>query len=215
MRRDGLSQYDAPDEERMGPHLTFKQYRRIDLAIFAAILLLTEFLVVKAAKSWFPDQLYTVSVTAAVTAIVLMRWGPFAGIHAALGGLVYAWVSGGNAQQFVIYIVGNGLSMAAILLFKAFGKEKIRKSFLLTILFALSVIVLMQVGRGLIALIFGSGIGVIWKFITTDALSDLFTIVVVWVASRLDGVFEDQKHYLLRQQKEREEQQNDQSREDL
>ena len=199
----------------MGPHLTFKQYRGIDLAIFAAILALTEFLIVRAAKSWFPDQLYTVSVTAAVTAIVLMRWGPVAGIHAALGGLVYAWTSGGNLQQFVIYIAGNVLSMAAILLFKAFGKEKIRKSFLLTLLFALSVIVLMQVGRGLVALIFGNGIGVIWKFITMDALSDLFTLVVVWVASRLDGVFEDQKHYLLRQQKEREEQQNDQSREDL
>ena len=67
-----------PDGEKMGPHLTFKQYRGIDLAIFAAILALTEFLIVRAAKSWFPDQLYTVSVTAAVTAIVLMRWGPFA-----------------------------------------------------------------------------------------------------------------------------------------
>ena len=215
MRRDGLSQYDAPDGERMGPHLTFKQYRGIDLAIFAAILLLTEFLVVKAAKSWFPDQLYTVSVTAAVTAIVMMRWGPFAGIHAALGGLVYAWVSGGNAQQFVIYIAGNLLALAAMLLFKAFGKEKIRKSFLLTLLYALTVILLMQIGRGLVSLIFGSGIEVIWKFMTTDALSDLFTLLVVWVASRLDGVFEDQKHYLLRQQKEREEQMNDTSRDDF
>ncbi len=196
----------------MGPHFTFKQYRGIDLAIFAAILALTELLIVNAAKSWFPDELYTVSVTAAVTAIVMMRWGPFAGLHAALGGLVYTWVSGGNAQQFVIYIVGNGLSMAALLLFKAFGKEKIRKSFLLTLLFALTVVVTMQIGRGLVAMIFGSGIGVIWKFMSTDALSDLFTMVVVWVASRLDGIFEDQKHYLLRQQKEREEQQNEEGR---
>ena len=214
-RRNGHSQVDGPDGESMGPHLTFKQYRSIDLAIFAAILALTEFLIVKAAKSWFPDQLYTVSVTAAVTAIVMMRWGPFAGIHAALGGLVYCWASGGSAQQFVIYILGNGLSLAALLLFKAFGKEKIRKSFLLTILFALCVVVAMQVGRGLVALIFGSGIEVIWKFMTTDALSDLFTMLVVWVASRLDGIFEDQKHYLLRQQKEREEQQNDESRDDF
>ena len=196
----------------MGPHFTFRQYRGIDLAIFAAILALTEFLIVKAAKSWFPNELYTVSVTAAVTAIVMMRWGPFAGIHAALGGLVYTWVSGGNAQQFVIYIVGNGLSMAALLLFKAFGKEKIRKSSLLTLLFALTVVVAMQIGRGLVAMIFGNGIGVIWRFMTTDALSDLFTMVVVWVAGRLDGIFEDQKHYLLRQQKEREEQQNEEGR---
>ena len=192
----------------MGPHLTFRQYRRIDLILFAAILALTEFLVVRAAKAWFPDQLYTVSVTAAVTAIVMMRWGPFAGIHAALGGLVYAWVSGGNPQQFVIYIVGNGFSMAALLLFKAFGKDRIRNSFLLTLLFALSVQIAMQVGRGVVSLVFDGRIEAIWKFMTTDALSDLFTMLVVWVASRLDGVFEDQKQYLLRVQKEREEQQN-------
>ena len=102
-----------------------------------------------------------------------------------------------------------------MLLFKAFGKEKIRKSFLLTLLYALTVILLMQIGRGLVSLIFGSGIEVIWKFMTTDALSDLFTLLVVWVASRLDGVLEDQKHYLLRQQKEREEQMNDDSRDDF
>ena len=35
-------------------------------------------------------------------------------------------------------------------------------------------------------------------FFTTDALSLLFTGVVVWTARRLDGIFEDQKHYLLR-----------------
>ena len=26
----------------------------------------------------------------------------------------------------------------------------------------------------------------------------LFTLVLIWIARRLDGIFEDQKHYLLR-----------------
>ncbi len=32
----------------------------------------------------------------------------------------------------------------------------------------------------------------------------LFTLVITWIVRRLDGVFEDQKHYLLRLQEERE-----------
>ena len=35
-------------------------------------------------------------------------------------------------------------------------------------------------------------------FVTTDALSLVFSAVIVWIARRLDGIFEDQKHYLLR-----------------
>ena len=42
-------------------------------------------------------------------------------------------------------------------------------------------------------------------FFTTDALSLLFTGVIVWIARRLDGIFEDQKHYLLRVHKKEEE----------
>ena len=35
-------------------------------------------------------------------------------------------------------------------------------------------------------------------FFTTDSLSLLFTFVIIWIARKLDGVYEDQKHYLLR-----------------
>ena len=43
-------------------------------------------------------------------------------------------------------------------------------------------------------------------FITTDALSGFFTAVILWIARRQDGLFEDQKHYLLRiQEAEKEE----------
>ena len=63
----------------------------------------------------------------------------------------------------------------------------------------------MQMGRACIAVINGAAFDTGIHFITTDALSGLFTMVIVWIASRLDGVFEDQISYLLRVQKEAEE----------
>lgn len=177
---------------------TFEQYRAIDLSLFALILAVLEYLIVNAARFWFADQLYTVSLAAAVTAIVYMRWGVWGGIHAALAGLVYAWVAGGNAQQFFIYGAGNLLSLLAVTLFRVFDKERVRKEGFLSVLFALLVQLLMQGGRALAALLFGASPAAAVAFFTTDSLSLLFTGVIVWIARRLDGVYEDQKHYLLR-----------------
>jgi hypothetical protein len=60
----------------------------------------------------------------------------------------------------------------------------------------------MQLGRALTALALGNGLGVSLGFFTTGVITDLFTVVVVWISRRLDGIFEDQIHYLLRIQKE-------------
>ena len=63
---------------------------------------------------------------------------------------------------------------------------------------ALCVQLLMQLGRALFSLLFGGRIADTIDYFTTDSLSDLFSMVVVWIAARLDGVLEDQKTYLLR-----------------
>ena len=41
-------------------------------------------------------------------------------------------------------------------------------------------------------------------FFTTAAVTDLFTLVVLWIVRRLDGVLEDQRHYLNRLRREQE-----------
>ena len=184
----------------MKRHLTFEQYRRMDLFFFAVMLCVSEALIVNAALRWFPDQLYSVSVTAALTAIVLVRWGPWAAIHAVLGGLVYCLAGGGSGKQFLIYGAGNLLSLLALALIRLFGGERIRKNALLALFYALCVLLLMQLGRALVA-----ELKTCLDFFTTDALSGLFTMVIVWIAARLDGMLEDQKTYLLRVNKEREE----------
>ena len=189
----------------MNRHMTLKQYRNLDLFLFAVMLIISESLIVNAAIRWFPDQLYTVSVCAAIVSIVLMRWGPWAAIHAVVGGLVYCFWAGGSPKQYLIYGIGNLFSLISLLMFRLFGKERIRENVLLTLLFAVCTQLFMQMGRACVSFVMGDSVSTGFSFITTDALSGLFTMVIVWIASRLDGVFEDQISYLLRVQKENEE----------
>lgn len=189
----------------MNRRLSLKQYRNLDLFFFAVMLCISETLIVNAAIRWYPDQLYTVSVSAAITAIVMMRWGGLAAIHAVLGGIVYCLAAKGTAQQFMIYGIGNLFGLLSLLMNRLLGKDRICGNVLLVLLFALCTQLFMQMGRACIAVINGAAFETGIHFITTDALSGLFTMVIVWIASRLDGVFEDQISYLLRVQKEAEE----------
>ena len=211
----------------MNHRLTFRQYRQMDLTVFGAMLVVAEALIVLAATRWFPAEAYTVSIVAAVTSIVLMRWGPWAAIHAVLGGLVYCFVSGGQPGQYLIYCAGNLFALLSLLWFRipgkerTSGKERIREDSFLTVIFGLTVQLLMQLGRAAVAFALlraspgsapagtqsvAGALSFCIGFITTDALSGFFTAVILWIARRQDGLFEDQKHYLLRiQEAEKEE----------
>lgn len=176
---------------------TWKEYRAIDLALLGAALAVFEFLIVRAANWWFPGQPFTVSLAAAMASIVYMRWGWWGAIHAVEAGLVFCFFSGASGPQYVIYCAGNLFSVLAVLLLDRVGKERVRTGHL-SLVFPLLVQVLMQAGRALAALALGAGPASVVGFFTTDSLSLLFTFVIIWIARKLDGVYEDQKHYLLR-----------------
>ena len=59
-------------------------------------------------------------------------------------------------------------------------------------------LLLMQAGRAAISMILGTAPAAAAGFITTDVITYIFTVTIVWIASRLDGILEDQKHYLQR-----------------
>ena len=170
----------------MGKKRSWKQYRAIDLSMFAVMLVIFEFIIVMAARFWFPGQPFTVSLVAAITTIVYMRWG-----------VVYSFMSGAAAHQYLIYIVGNIFSLISVFILIKVGKEKVRTS-TLGMLYPILVLLLMQTGRAIVALLLGAEPANIVGFFTTDSLSMLFTFVIIWIARRLDGVYEDQIHYLLR-----------------
>ena len=181
-----------------GPRLSFEQYRSLDLCMLAAITFVSELLISLAASRWFPDQLYTVSVTAALTAIVMIRWKGYAMAQAVIGAMALNLAMGGTPKQWLIYCVGNLLSLGALLFVKGIGEKKIRGNAALTIAYGVVTLFLMQTGRALIALFLGGTIRDAIAFYATDSLSCVFTAVILWIAGRLDGVLEDQKEYLAR-----------------
>lgn len=194
----------------MNKQLTLQQYRTIDLLLFAAILAIFEFLIVRFATG---SMYGTVSLAAALTAIVYMRWDWWGGLHAALAGALFCAYYGqvaaaGQAidwRDYLVYIVGNLFSLLAVVALKGLGKERVRQSVWLSLGFGLAVVLLMQGGRMLAALVLGKAEGaLVQSYFLYDSLSILFTLVITWIVRRLDGVFEDQKHYLLRLQEERE-----------
>ena len=91
----------------MNKQISLGQYRAIDLSIWGMVLIVTQVLTLLAANVWFRDQLYIVSPVAAVVALVMMRWGPWAAIHAVLGGGLLTLASVGNGMHGLIYCVGN------------------------------------------------------------------------------------------------------------
>ena len=182
-----------------------RRYRRIDLTIFALMVILFESVAVLAARKWFPGQPFTVSVVPAVAAIVMIRWGPWAAVHALLGGAVFCCMSSGGWKQYLFYCAGNLFSLAALPLVKAMGgEESVRGDVLRTLLYGLCVVLLMWAGRFLLALALGVSAAGAAGFFATDTVSLLFTLVILWIVRRLDGVFENQYHYLLRLQAEQE-----------
>lgn len=174
----------------------------MDLVLFAVILLVSQGVITFSATHWFSDQLYIVSPVAAVAAIVMMRWGGFAALHAALGGAAICFFSGGSCKHLLVYAVGNLLCMLMLLMLKKLGKQAVRDHDKQSLLFAAGVQLLMMAGRALMALIVGFGWQGALGYITTDSLSIVFTLVLIWIARRVDGLFEDQKHYLRRIQNE-------------
>ena len=177
---------------------TVSQYRIIDLSLFMIILAVFETVITRAAVSWFSREAWTVSVVGAVTAIVMVRWGPWCGIHAILGGMVTVLVTGGNAKQILVYAIGNLAALVVLPLERKWGWKRLHDDLLTNFFFSVLVVLAMQTGRALTALVLGTELNGIWLFITTDAVTYIFTIAIVWIASRADGVLEEQNHYLKR-----------------
>ena len=186
----------------MNRQITLGQYRAIDLTILSIVLAACQFVTHLATAFWFPEQLYVVSPVAGMTALIMMRWSGWAAIPAVLGGILFAALSGGNAAHFLIYGLGNLASLGGLVLFRLWEKEQIRKDSFRAVVFAIAVQLLMQLGRAALAAALGNSAAACIGFITTDVLSILFTVLIIWTVRRIEGLFEDQKHYLLRIQKE-------------
>lgn len=186
--------------------ITLRQYRLTDLFLFAVILIGFELILHFAFIRFNGD--FTFSPLVPIVLLVMMRWGWPSLFFAAGDGLLYCLLkmNGATFQPcfFAVYIIGNLCSALLLLATKYIGKERIRKKWYNSALFLLSGWVLVWLGRSAVGACFGGGLGwlmaAVWDFISLA-----IGLVLVLILRRLDGMFEDQKHYLLRLEAEREE----------
>ncbi len=175
-----------------------RKYQSIDLMIWVILLFVFEFITVKAGSVWFSSQPWSLSIVPALTAIVYMRWGAYGILYAFLGGIAVSFASDASSEQYVIYAFGNLLSVLVLLFFRVAGKAGVRDKTSLSVIYALVTALLMQTGRGIVSVILGHDAGGFIGFITTDILSTAFSVLIVMITRKLDGVFEDQISYLIR-----------------
>ena len=177
--------------------MSFRQYRALDLLIFTGMYALCEYLVIKAATVWF-DEPYSISIMLPLLMIVMMRWDKYTVIPAVIYAILFVYYQGGSSKQYLIYIIGNLGLMAMLVYVYKVGKDKIRKNFFNSAAYMTVGFLVMEVSRGLASMIImPTGPMVILQFVMTDMLSLVFGLLVVIAARQADGLFQDQKQYLL------------------
>lgn len=186
--------------------ISFKQYRKIDIAILCILTALFEGIATFAAgyEMWAAQPL-AVSITLTMVCIAMLRWGAFAVIPSLVGAVTYCVISGGTLKQYIIYISGGLFCLLAVPILKKLGKDKVRLDFAKRLIFVATVYAAIELGRWLTSLFFELSISSIVAFLfsPTELLSLLFAVVVVSLAKNADGLIEDQKAYLLRLDREK------------
>ena len=81
---------------------------------------------------------------------------------------------------------------------RKWGWESLHGNILRDFLFGILAVLAMHAGRAAAALVTGTPPEALPLYITTDVITYLFTALIIWTASRLDGVLEDQPHYVQR-----------------
>ena len=190
--------------------ISIRQYRFTDLFFFAVILAVIEVVLHFAFIAYNGDFFFSPVVL--VVALVMVRWGWESVFFAVGDGLLFCllnmdaeWFS---PALFAVYIIGNAFIMLLLLATKFFGKKKMAGKWYFTALFALLGWVAVTLGRALVALCFGGNFGGFLLGQITDLswiLSLAVAVIMLIILRRVDGMFEDQKQYLLRKDREKKE----------
>ena len=189
----------------MKRQLTVQEYRRNDLVLLCLITAVFELILTKVMSSArFAEEPYIVSLAPAMTAITYMRWGWYGGLLAAFSGFLTCAFTGAVLNNYFVYILGNLFSLVAVPLLKKLGPERVRTTDWMAMGLPVLVLLLMQTGRAAVALALGADPATCVGFYLTATVNDLFTLLIIWIVRRLDGVYEEQLHYLVRVHEEME-----------
>ncbi len=168
------------------------------MTILSLIFFVAETLITKGARDWFPELPYVLSLSILFMCLEFMRWRIWGIISGVVTGTAFCIASQATPAQFAVYCIGNMFAATVLIFIKTAGRKRIRDSVALTAVYVTLVYVAACLGRTAAAFCFGSGAGAFGAFAATDVLSWVFAMIGIMCVRNADGIFEDQKDYLLR-----------------
>lgn len=190
--------------------ISLRQYRLTDLFIFAAILVVFDLLAYYAPKFMPNSAVFTFMLTVPMVVLVMIRWG-WPSVFFAIGdGIAISLMYNANSwQSYVSFVCGNSCIMLLLIVIKFIGKQKITEKWYFSVLFVVSAWILSNLGTSCVQAICGydflTCLGGNFGISVNGLMSLAIGVVLILILRKLDGMFEDQKHYLLRLDAERKE----------
>lgn len=190
--------------------ISLGRYRATDLFLFAVILAIFDLLAYLAIRLMPNGAMYVFTLTVPIVLLMMMRWGWWCVLYAIFDGVVISALNSPTVwQNYLSYTIGNLAILLLLIPLHYIGKQRIAGKWYFTALFVVFGWLLMNLvtsfvqficGEGFLSSLLGNlGLGL------TGFLSLAIGIVLLLVLRRLDGMFEDQIHYLKRLDKERRE----------
>lgn len=195
--------------------ISLRQYRLTDLFLFGVILVIYDALAYLALQKFMGALgLFMFTMTVPITVMVMMRWGWPSVFFAVADGALYNFFigllnGGASWKSYVCLCVGNAAMMLMLIPLKLIGKQKVAEKWYFSALFVIFAWILDVVGISAMEAAFGNYF--VYCFLNnaginpTGLLALTVGLLVIMVFRKFDGMFEDQKHYLLRLDKERRE----------
>ena len=174
--------------------------------IFAGILIGFELIIHYASIAMHGEFVYSPLVP--IVLLVMMRWGWQSVFYAVGDGLLYCLLNGLGWESYLCYCIGNAAIMILLLALKLIGKEKIASKWYLSAILVIAGWLITGFAKTLLFMCFGIAfLAALWVNITGVScwVSLVIGLLIILVVRKLDGMFEDQKHYLIRKDKERKE----------
>lgn len=178
--------------------MSIKEYRALDLAIFTILMIVFEIVAVKAID-WF--NLIYISLFITISLLSIMRWNIWGVVPIIAGSVTYSIMNGFDYKNYIISIIGS-LFLLLLNLWFLIGKKKFKEP-IYVILFVFSGFFILELGRTVVATILGYPfLSNLITLLLTDAINALMSLIIILITSKQNGLFEDQKEYILRIQKE-------------
>lgn len=191
--------------------ISLQRYRATDLFLFAVILVIFD-LLVHFATLWLADaaSVYMFALTVPIVLLVMIRWGWQAIFFAVGDALLLTALNNPTVwQSYFAYSIGNAAILLLLIPVHLIGKQKIAGTWYLTALFVVLGWIISNLVCSVVQCIFGvSFVAALLaniSFGVNGLLALAIGMVLLLILRKLEGMFEDQIHYLKRLDEERKE----------